>query len=305
MEIAYYHTEMQKELLIAKIRANPSLKSVFKHKKDITKKIDDDLKQRLNGSIDNFYTLFIAGTQGSMKSSVGQEIAKKNDPSFSQETRIAFQYEEHETNFALSQPKQTFILDESTFQFGVGSTRLLSTIQEKIETLRKRQNALIIISPELKYFNENLFTYSLETIDNALTATCLVNPKPHEPRNCTCYMNKTCQITKAYVRLSVKQQGIYLGFYICPIQWDNPDYIEYENRKQDFMDDIVAGRKKRTDYEEIAKKLMEIPDIKHYTNQTRLKLFIQKHKPNLTTQETSLTAQAIKIIRIKEESGED
>lgn len=300
----FFHTRMGELFLIAKIRANPSLRRIFQQQKYITKEIRDDLHHRTQGQTEGNYTLFITGATGTLKSSVAQTIVKEHDPTFRPQKRVSFQYEEHENQFTESNAGEAYILDEQVFQYGTGSTRLITNIQEKMETLRRRKNPLIVISPERKYFPEELFTYTLETIDNSITATCPSNPAPHEPRNCTCWLNKTAKITNCRVRLGVKQEGVYMGFYECDIDWNNPDWHEYEKKKDAFMQAIVEGKKKNTDYEQIAQKLLEHPDIKSYKKNNELKIFIQKHKPNLTTEENKLVVSAIRMIRKRTEENQ-
>lgn len=296
-KINFYQTPIQRELLLNKIRNDNSFKRIFKQQKNLTESINQDLHQRMNGMINQFYTMHIRGSQGSMKTSVGMTIASKFDPTFTA-NRISFQYEEHEEKFSQSQPKQTYQLDEQCFKHGTGSRRLIEEIQEKIELLRKRQNSLIIISPEKKYFPEELFTYNLETIDNALIATCPKNKKPHEPRNCTCYMNQTAQITRAYVRCAVKVNEQYIGFYIAEITWNNQIHQEYEKAKDTFMQQITEGKKRTTDYEKIAHEILQQPETEEYMkNKKTMKLLVQKHKPNLTIQENDLVVESIRLIK--------
>ena len=45
----FYKTSLDKELLIAKIKKNPSLLQIFKKRKDITKQINEDIKLRMQG----------------------------------------------------------------------------------------------------------------------------------------------------------------------------------------------------------------------------------------------------------------
>lgn len=292
----FYHTELQEELLLAKIRANPSLKKIFKEKKDLTKKLEKDLLGRVNGLIENFACIFIKGQQGSFKTAVARKLCKILDPNFTTK-QTSFQYEEHLEKVRNSQPRQAFHLDEQCFERGTGAIRIVQEFQETMETLRKRQNSMIVVSPEKKYFPEDIFTYTLETIDNELIATCPYNQQDHEPRECNCYEEKVSKITGAKVRCGIKLDGKYIGFYVADIEWNDPDYQAYEEVKEEFMSQIAGGKKKKTDYEKMAREVLENPDHEKYKTRKGLKILVQKERPNLTIGETELVIEAIMMIR--------
>jgi hypothetical protein len=294
-DIKFYQTPVQKMLLIARIRQNPSLKEIFKKKKNVTQQINDEIHDRLNGYIDNFFTIFLTGVQGSMKSSCAMTIMKNADPHFNI-SRIHFQYEPFRGSIQNSAPKEGFQLDESVFTHGMGANRLVQEIQNLIETLRKRQNSLIIVSPEMKYFPENIFTYIIETLDTAILATCPDNPSLHEPRNCTCWHNKNCKIHHCYVRTAIKTQGYYIGFYIIPIDWESKLWKEYSQEKNKFMEEITTGQIHNSDYQQIARDIMEDPEYETYNkNKKTLRLLIERRRPTLTISESDAVATQIKI----------
>lgn len=294
-EIKFWSQPIQRELLIARIRQNPSLKEIFRKKKNVTQKINDEIHDRLNGYIDNFFTIFLTGMQGSWKSSVAMTIMKNADPQFNM-NRIHFQYEPFRTAIQQSQPKQAFHLDESVFTHGIGANRLVQEIQNLIETLRKRQNSLIIVSPEMKYFPEGIFTYVIETLDTAILATCQQNTALHEPRTCTCWKDKTCQIKECYVRTAIKTQGYYIGFYIIPIDWENPLWKEYSQAKDKFMQEVTTGQLHNNNYQAIAQTIIQDPEYYTYKkNKKTLRLLIERRRPTLTIGEADLIATQIKI----------
>jgi hypothetical protein len=302
MKYQSYLSPIDKIILLEKLRTNPELKRLFKKGKNITQEIDHDLYTRLNGIINQFFTIHIRGSQGSMKTSMAVTLAKKNDPTFTPNQRVYFEYEEYLQGMKLSQPKEIRQIDEQAFARGTGGTRIIQEIQEHIEKLRKRQNSLIILSPEEKYFPEHLFTYIFETIDNQLIATCPHNPKPHEPRQCKCYLDKTAKITQALVRSAVKINTTYVGFYIITIDWNNPEWQQYETAKDTYMERVAQSQEKRTDYESIATQILkDNPDHHLYTNNKALHILIQKNRPNLTIGETDLVCEAIRMIRRKQE----
>lgn len=303
-DIQFFHTPMQRELLIAKIRANPSLKEIFKKKKNITQQINEEIKHRTDGTIESWMILYLKGSTGSLKSSVAMTLLQKFiDPTFHAQ-RISFQYDKLKEKLSKSQPKQAFQLDEQTFTHGIGSTRIIQDLQNLIETLRKRQNSMIIISPELKYFPEESFTFVLETIDDSITATCPYNKKPHEPRKCKCWLERNNEISHAYARLAVKKNDYYLGFYIIKIDWNNDLWTEYSKAKQEFLEAMAKNDLHQHNYRGIAEKLMKHPEYEYYKrNKKSLALLIEKEHPNLTTMESALIAEEIKVLQRIEEAN--
>lgn len=296
--IRFYQTPIQRRLFLMKIKQEPTLKRIIKRNVDLTSEINHDIKLRISGMIENFYTAYIIGQQGTFKTSLAITLAKKFDPTFS-EKRVFFQYEEYREDFKTSNPKETRQLDEQVFQHGMGSSRLLHEIQELIETLRQRQNSLIIVSPDPKYFDEKIFTYTFETIDTAIIGTCKYDKKNHEVRECQCYYEEKNfpKITECYVRAAIKTQEQYVGLYISQVEWKNKTFVDYQERKKSFMNDIVQGKKSRPDYESMAREILSKHDTENYKNKKQLSLLVQKIKPNLTTGETELVITAIMMIR--------
>lgn len=295
--IQFFQTSLQRELLIAKIRANPTLKDVFKKKKNITNKIDEEITHRTRGILENWLILHVKGATGSLKSSVAMTIGKKIDRTFNHE-RIELNYEAFQEKINNSLPLQAFQLDEQIFSHGTGTTRIINDLANLIETLRKRQNSMIIVTPDLKYFPEDKFTYILETIDDTLVATCPHNPKPHEPRTCKCYLEKSSKITKAYVRLAVKKEDYYLGFYIVEIDWNNLDWQEYSKKKDEFIELMRQNQVRNHDYEKLARNIINTNDFPIYMkNKKSLAILIEKHHPNLTTNEQELIIEQIRILQ--------
>jgi intein/homing endonuclease len=76
MSQQFYKTELERELLIAKIKKHPSLYEVFRKKKDLTPQTNEDIQIRINGEIENFVTIFVTGNQGCHLK--GTKITTKN-----------------------------------------------------------------------------------------------------------------------------------------------------------------------------------------------------------------------------------
>jgi len=297
----FYKTPMEYELLIAKVKKNPSLLEIFRQKKDITTQVKQDIQLRMHGEIENFATIFITGTQGSFKSSLGITIAEENDPTGFAPDRICFTYQEFENKIRNSKPREWIMLDEEIFQHGIGAGRIINSIQTFIETLRQRQNSMIIISPEGKYFPEEIFTYTLETIDRSIIGKCKEKKKPHEIRTCP---HKPHTNIKATIRAGIKKDNTYIGFYTTPIKWNNPLWKEYQKKKNQFLNTVIKQHFTKIDYEKIAKKILENPETKKYRTTKQLKLLLEKKHPNLTIGEKELIIEEIKIQRRKKEEEE-
>jgi hypothetical protein len=299
-EIQFYRTPIEQRLLVQKIRVSPSLYYVFKKRKDVTGEVRFEISKRTKGSINNFITLFITGEQGKMKSTFAISIATEYDETGYNVDRIKFNYDEFKRGIDKSNPKEWYQLDEEVFKHGTGSRRLLNEIQTLIETLRKRQNSMIIVSPELKYFDEKLFTFVLEMLDNRVIVTCPHNQKPHEMRTCECDMKNNYKVLHAEARALVKRQGQYIGYCIFPIEWDTELWKEYNVKKDDFMEKTKSGHANENEYNRIAEELLAREDASFYLRKKKsMKLFVMTHYPNLTTEENNLIVEAMSILMDK------
>ena len=292
-DIKYYKTPLELDILLSKIYSNRSLHKIFKHKKIINRDVNREISLRLKGDIENFVTILIIGEQGSLKSTCGQEIAKRTDKNFSS-NNISLFYADFRNKISGSQAGQTFILDEMVFLHGTGSNRLIDEIQTTIETLRKRKNSLIIIAVESKYFPEEIFTFTMETLDKCLLGTCKSKSRLHEIRSCK---EKKHVIKKAFVRLAVKKKGIYLGLYIQEIRWGGDLWNEYEIIKDAFLKKVVKQDFVKLNFKQEAEKIRLMPESNSYQSVKELKLFLEMKKPNLTVAEKELLALEIKLQR--------
>ena len=294
-DIRFWKSEFENELLLSRIYSNPSLLNIFRSKKILNDSVNKDINLRLKGDIDNFVTILIVGEQGSIKSSVGQQLALRTDANFTAKN-ISLFYEDFRHKISQSETGQTFILDELVFIHGIGSHRIINEIQTTIETLRKRKNSMIIIAVEEKYFPENIFTFVLETIDKCLLGTCKAKPKLHEIRKCPSTKHN---IKKGYVRLAVKKKGVYLGFYIQEIIWNDEVWKGYETLKEAFLKRVIKQDFVKLNFTEEAEKIRLMPEANSYQTIKQIKLFLEKHRPNLTVTEKELLAEEIKLQREK------
>lgn len=236
-------------------------------------------------------------SHNSWKSSTGQQIAIENDDTIFDANKICFTYQEFRDKFEQSKPKEWFIMDEQVFLHGTGSGRIVESIQTLIETLRQRQNSMIIISPESKYFPENIFTYVMETIDRSILGKCKHNQELHEIRTCP---HRPHTDINANVRLAVKKDNSYIGFYITPIAWNTPLWKEYYKRKIEFNTKVLTENFQKVDYEKLAQNIIRIPNSKEYKTSKQLMLLLEQAYPNLSVGEKNLVIEAIKIERKKQ-----
>jgi len=293
-QIKFYKDKLELRLLKTKTRKERSLKRLFKRKLIINQEIDDSIYRRLHGVIENFVTILLLGEQGSIKSSVGLCLCEKTDQKGFTAKRVAFLYEEFKQILNKLQIGESSQLDELVFQHGVGSQRIIEEIQTIIETVRRNQTCMVIISPEEKYFPEEIFTFVMETIDCCLLGTCTADQEPHEIRSCDT-PDKEHHMEKAYVRLAIKKRGEYIGFYIQEIKWNNKIWKEYDKRKTAFLKLVKSQDFKKLDYEKEANRILEIKDIDDYKTNKQLKLLLEKKIPNLTVEEKNLLIEQIKI----------
>lgn len=269
----YYLLPMHKVIYAERMKYEKDLKRAFK--KDLTKTIIQDCKERINHKkIKNWVVVQVNGETGSMKSSVLIAFMKEHiDPTFNAE-RITQEYETFLELLDTSKPKQAFILDELVFQRGMGSTRMKEELLNLTETLRKRQNSMGFATPTEKFISDENVTYTLEP--------CGFNDK-----------------TKT-VRCLVRKNNRYIGLFYQKLLWEDEVWQQYEILKDAFLEATKSQKYKKMDYEKKALEIINKCSEQELKNIKRIKLAIQKNAKNLTTQETDLLAEQIKIYK---ESG--
>lgn len=294
-EITFYRTPLQEMFLRQKIRDHESLRNVLRKNLIINDAIDHELKSRINGVIDNFITILIKGEQGTLKTSTLLELLMEADPGFSADN-VCFLYDEFNNKLKNSKPGMAFELDEEVWQHGTGSMRIVNDTQSLIETLRKRQNSMGIACTTDKYFPEEIFTFYMETIDTAMLGNCQCQAL-HEIRNCEYCCAKDHIIKEVYVRLGVIKRNHFIGLYIRKINWDNPLWKEYCDKKDLFLEQAKNMEFNKMNYEKTALELLKLPESSLYVKKSQIKLLIEKNKPNLTREERDMLAEQIRIIR--------
>lgn len=262
---------IEKLELIKKIRSDIHLYEVFRKQTNLTPQINEEMKNRLTTTDrPNWVVVQILGATGGMKSSAGMEIITQFiDPQFTV-GRISMQFTDFEENIGKSEPRQAFMLDEQVFQRGTGSLRMKENFINLVETLRKRQNSLVVITPNEKMIGEEHCTFMLEP----------------------CGFNK---ITNT-LRLLVKKRH-YLGFYYLKIRWNSELWDEYEEMKNDFLEITKSQQYKKFNYLKNAKKLIKTMPPEYEGKIKRIKLHVEQNAPNITKEERDLLVEQIKILQ--------
>jgi len=264
---------LQREILRERLRYEKDLRRVFKKKKDITKIIHEEVNERINKKEKNWVVAQVNGETGSKKSSVAIALMFMFiDPQLTSK-QITQEYNEFIALLDKSNPKQGFILDELVFQRGMGSTRIKEELLNLIETLRKRQNSMIFVTPTEKFIADSNVTFTLEP--------CGFDKK-----------NKT-------VRCLVRKNHRYIGFYYQKLLWNTKLWKDYEKGKDEFLEATKSQKYKKLDYEQLAMEIIAESEHDEIKNNKRIMLQIEKKGKNLTTQERDLLVEQIKMLKGK------
>ena len=265
----FYLYPLQREILKERLRYESDLRRVFKKQKDLTPIINKDIKERTTDKArKNWVLVQVNGETGSMKSSVAIAIMKQIDPTLNSE-RISQEYNRFIDMIRKSDAGQGFILDELVFQHGTGSVRLKDDIVNISETLRKRMNSMAFVTPTEKFLKDENVTFTLEP----------------------CGFNKETKEVRCLVR-----KGRYLGFYYIKLLWETDLWNEYEKGKDEFIEKSSKGEYEKLGYEQLAKELLAKMPEEYLKSSKRMKLYVEKHSPNLTTKEADLLLEQMKMI---------
>jgi len=264
---------IQRKILRLRVMNDQHLYRIFKRSIDVTEDVDKEIESRLSDSDrPNWVVIQITAETGEFKSSAGLEIIKqKIDPTFSAE-RVAMQYAEFEDNIAESKPLQAFLLDEQVFQHGLGSRRLVQNFINIVETLRKRQNSMVLITPKEKHISDDNVTFTLEP----------------------CGFDKEHKV----LRLLVKK-FYYIGFYYLKINWGSDLWEDYSVLKDEFLVRTATQNYSKLDYEKKATDLLGIMPSEYKDGKSKRKrftLFVEKNSPNITKEERDLLIEQMLIL---------
>ena len=181
----------------------------------LEKPLDDlfweDMDIRVKGSINNFFVLSIFGEQGTGKSGIAQLIMQRYIPDF-QAKNIVFTNNELKEAVERSKEGDSFIKDETPFQYGAGSKIDEQVLHNFVNQLRASGNNFIMINPtRINFAGCHYMIHSLLFDDKKKTVLCGI-------------------LETTNFR--------YLGsvtFDLKPL-WENKLYRDYKKRKKIFLD---------------------------------------------------------------------
>lgn len=277
--MSYELYPLQKEIWRERIRYDNHLRRIFRLKPDQSQKFKEEIRSRLGTKErPNWVIIQITGETGEFKSSTGLAITKELiDPTFDTK-RVTMEYNEFEEFIQTSKPGQAFMLDEQVFQMGLGSHRIKQNMVNITETLRKRQNSLVLITPKEKYINEEDTTFTLEP--------CGYDKKTHT------------------VRLLIKKT-YPIGFYYQKLLWNSDLWNKYEKLKDAFIDKTRMLKYKKYDYDKQAMKLHKDMPENYKKKKKRIVLYVEKNSPNITKEERDLLIEQVSILIEQEEEKEE
>lgn len=217
--------------LIDEYEINPTFNRVMgKNAVNLSNLFWADLYQRLNNkNMNNFFTIFIFGEQGTFKSGIGLDIAQKLSING---FNITFSDEQLRNAVKHSEPGEIFIRDETQKTYGIGSEQLISNIENFVYQLRERQNSFIFICPEniapagFHYYLRTLFVIE----ELKLVKCAVINPKTNN----------------------------YLGYIWFDLResWDNEIWKQYKGMKNKFLNQVISNDYDKFSIEEYAEELL-------------------------------------------------
>jgi hypothetical protein len=265
-----------REKIIDYLRQNHSSRKIFKH--DFTKQFYDDLTDRRDNKIKQNCVMFIFGYTGTMKSGVGIEIGRFVNHDFSAKN-IAFTDTELLSIVEGIKEHEYVMRDECLEEFGYGSNRNRSFIQMQAETLRQHQTWFTYISPSLKLIGTE--HYVLHTIGhNKFKVDDEGNPT--EP---------------VFVLLGAINPitNNYLGGVFVEIEWMNKVWIQYQNKKNEFLQKVRERKFSKANFFEMAEKVLQHPKSQYAKTKYEWFVIIQEIYPDLTTEEVKMLYATIKL----------
>ncbi len=269
--MTYFLYPLEKEILKERLKHELDLRRVFRKRIDLTPTIQQEVDQRVNDpKRENWIIVQINGETGSIKSGSGIAFALQYlDPNFAA-ANVTAEYTDFINKLDHSERKQAFILDEMVFQRGIGSMRFRESIINLSETLRKRQNSMIFITPTEKFISDENVTFTLEP----------------------CGFDKKNKV----MRLLVKKKR-YLGFFYLDLKpiWNKKIWKEYSIMKDDFIERSKSQQYKKFDYEQQAQKMIKDMGDQYKKSRKTISLYVEKNMSNVTKEERDLLIQQIII----------
>lgn len=267
------------------LQADASFANVFKNnctpdvKKDLKKKTDADVQENHN-------VLCIYGLTGKGKSISGISQIREVFPNF-KVNKIFFHNQEilNALNTDMERP-DWIVRDENIdfAQYGTGTNRIKSQLEAVTHTLRKRCISFTFISAPL--FKLETAQYYFRALD----------------------MDRKLRITRFGVQDPLTFR--YIGAYYQKVMTElDPFWLEYNRRKEEFMQSIMSGdfSKGKPEHEKMIDLILKELDLAVYTKKKERKLYIATKFTNLTRGEIEdlSTLLEIRLKGINEEQKED
>ena len=164
----------------------------------------------------------------------------------------------------------TLIRDEQTLGSGMGSDREKQEQENLEDTTRKFGLNIIFCSPNTR--DHTTAHYNLEII-------CI---------------NKKERLTKIAI---IGYNGLYMGYFVLKvIDDDDPIWIEYEKRKDKFIEAVLGRRMERLSLDVRSIALQKHKQFKHAKTNELKRIVAMKMFPNLTLLEVSSIVGNLKLL---------
>ncbi len=239
---------------------------------NLTGSLRADIKKRTKGKIPLSVVIQIFGKQGSGKTKLGFEFAKRIDPRFS--ARKVFMKPEALLDYCkYAKINDCLILDEQAIEFGEGSLRQAKELQNIEEITRIKQLHFIYCSPTLR---EHL----------ACHYTIKVIQKNYHDR-----------ITK--FAFCNQLGSYYYGYGLAYIPKDEDCQIwqKYEPKKLKYVDQVLQRSSQKYDIWEKADQVVKHHAFRYAKSRGDLAVICQDLWPTLTTGEHKKIINALMMVK--------
>lgn len=262
------------------------LKREFGFRKCFSKNISQEFYEDMLTSDNRVY--FVFGSTGSGKSTVSIELWVMKDPKFTAE-KIAFTNEELAKKVYNSQTGDCFARDETTRDWGEGSGQLIATIQDLTETLRKRKNSFILLSPVIK--GHGFVHYYLEVLQASVNL---------EEKAIKKFIDEGGK--EIYFRVGILDRDLnYIGYIIVKSTVNNSVWLDYDIRKDEFLKLMSSGQRVTgLDIIKEAEAYLKELDLTRYPKKGQRLTYI-KYNSNYTNAQCQ--SIAIEMERLIEDRG--
>jgi hypothetical protein len=259
-----------------------SFKNVFNPSLNLTKQIDEEMTKKCDMNVqENHNVICIYGLTGKGKSISGICIAKKIFPEL-KVSNICFHNQEILEALKNVRKPDWIIRDENLegATFGGGAFRIKAQLEVVTQTLRKKCISFTFISAPL--FKLETAQYYFRALD----------------------MDRHSRITRFGVQDPMTMR--YIGSYYIKVMSElDPFWIEYNRRKEEFMESVMSGdyTKAKPEILKLAEKVANEIDLNIYQTKRERKVYITQLYSNLTRGEIENLATLVEIY-LRKANGE-